>query len=99
MLGSNLHAIRTFDRPRWEDYNFECLDPPFADGKQHKKNRFYWLGNGATYNELHDTGDCAWYLDDECVDYPPGKFAFSLADGQTLLTGRHSVPTKEVASV
>ena len=34
---------------------------------------FYWLGNGATYDELHDDGDCAWYLDDSYIDYPASK--------------------------
>ncbi|KAH0826274.1 hypothetical protein J3R83DRAFT_5746 [Lanmaoa asiatica] len=34
--GSCLHAARIFERPRWEDYNYEHLDGVH--------NRFYWLG-------------------------------------------------------
>ena len=72
--GSCLHAIRAFEHPRWEDYNYEHLDAPMSnEGKKGKNNRFYWLGNGATYDELHDDGDCAWYLDDSYIDYPLGK--------------------------
>lgn len=36
--------------PRWEDYNYEPLDSGVT-------NRFYWLGDGSTYNEKHMTGD------------------------------------------
>ncbi|KAF8428410.1 hypothetical protein L210DRAFT_3564312 [Boletus edulis BED1] len=61
--GSCLHAARAFERPRWEDYNYEYLD-----GIQ---NRFYWLGDGSTYNEKYMTGDRAWFLSDEELDYPP----------------------------
>lgn len=47
--GSCLHAARAFERPRWEDYNYEYLDGV--------RNRFYWLGDGSTYNEKYMTGD------------------------------------------
>ncbi|KAI0077436.1 FAD/NAD-binding domain-containing protein [Panus rudis PR-1116 ss-1] len=60
--GSCLHALRALKHPRWEDYNYERIDK--------MKNRFYWLGDGSTYNEKHMTGDRAWYLND--VDFPPG---------------------------
>ena len=84
--GSCLHAVRAFERPRWEDYNYEYLDGVH--------NRFHWLGDGSTYNDKYMTGDrtyfrvsrrCAltfcntppagaWYLTDDEVDYPPGMW-------------------------
>ncbi|KAL5511009.1 hypothetical protein ACEPAG_3728 [Sanghuangporus baumii] len=67
--GSNLHVVKTLQYPRWEDYNYEFLDSvPGSRGP----NRFYWLGDGSTYNEKHLTGDRAWYLRDDEVDIPPG---------------------------
>ncbi|KAG9314939.1 hypothetical protein JVU11DRAFT_4047 [Chiua virens] len=63
--GSCLHAVRALERPRWEDYNYEHLDGV--------RNRFYWLGDGSTYDEKHMSGDRAWYLSDEEVDYPPDR--------------------------
>ncbi|KAL5524908.1 hypothetical protein ACEPAF_8777 [Sanghuangporus sanghuang] len=66
--GSTLHVVKTFQNPRWEDYNYEFLDSvPGSRGP----NRFYWLGDGSTYNEKHLTGDRAWYLRDNEVDIPP----------------------------
>ncbi|OCH86933.1 FAD/NAD-P-binding domain-containing protein [Obba rivulosa] len=62
--GSCLHAIRVLEHPRWEDYTYELLDP----GVQ---NRFYWLGEGQTYAEKTNSGDRAWYLNDEELDIPP----------------------------
>lgn len=41
--GSTLHALRTFEHPRWEDFDYESLSK--------KRNRFYWLGNGWTVAE------------------------------------------------
>ena len=38
------------------------------------RNRFSWLGDGSTWNEKTMTGDKAWYLDDDKVDYPPSRF-------------------------
>ncbi|OCH86448.1 FAD/NAD-binding domain-containing protein [Obba rivulosa] len=61
--GSALHAMRTLEHPRWEDYTYEPLDPV--------RNRFYWLGDGQTYAEKTMSGDRAWYLNDDEVDYPP----------------------------
>lgn len=39
-LGSCLHCIKALEHPRWEDYDYEYLDPD--------NNRFFWLGNGNT---------------------------------------------------
>ncbi|KAF8831859.1 hypothetical protein HHX47_DHR1000936 [Lentinula edodes] len=39
-LGSCLHCIKALEHPRWEDYDYEPLDPD--------NNRFFWLGNGNT---------------------------------------------------
>ncbi|KAI5115440.1 hypothetical protein M0805_005525 [Coniferiporia weirii] len=63
--GSCLHAIKTLENPRWEDFNYEPLGE--------SKNRFYWLGDGSTYNEKHMVGDRAWYLNPREVDIPPGE--------------------------
>jgi len=60
--GSTLHALRTFEHPRWEDYNYELLE-------EGQMNRFHWLGNGWTIAERDSTGDRAWYLAE--IDYPP----------------------------
>ncbi|KAH8111748.1 FAD/NAD-binding domain-containing protein [Phellopilus nigrolimitatus] len=65
--GSCLHAVRSLERPRWEDFNYESLDAT--------RNRFYWLGDGSTHNEKYLVGDRAWYLNPEEVDIPPGPEA------------------------
>ncbi len=75
--------MKAITYPRWEDFNYETLDPT--------SNRFYWLGDGQTYNEKTMTGDSehfegvnvmaidrplsagAWYLREEFLDIPPGK--------------------------
>lgn len=49
-LGSTLHALRAFEYPRWEDYNYELLE-------EGQMNRFHWLGNGWTIAERDGTGD------------------------------------------
>ncbi|KAH7925133.1 FAD/NAD(P)-binding domain-containing protein [Leucogyrophana mollusca] len=67
--GSCLHAVRAFERPRWEDFDYEHLN---GDAK----NRFYWLGEGCTYEEKHMVGDRAWYLSDKEVDFPPGTLFY-----------------------
>lgn len=66
--GSCLHAVRALEHPRWEDYNYEYLDPGV-------KSKLYWLGDGSTYNEKYMVGDTAWYLNDDELDIPPGKYA------------------------
>jgi cation diffusion facilitator CzcD-associated flavoprotein CzcO len=58
--GSCLHAVRTFENPRWEDFDYVYLD----DGK----NRFGWLGDGWTEAERYG-GDTAFYMEE--IDYPP----------------------------
>ncbi|KZT12304.1 FAD/NAD-binding domain-containing protein [Laetiporus sulphureus 93-53] len=63
--GSSLHGLRVLEHPRWEDFKYES-----ADGVH---NRFYWLGDGQTYNEKTMTGDRAWYLNDNEVDIPPSE--------------------------
>ncbi|TFY58142.1 hypothetical protein EVJ58_g6594 [Rhodofomes roseus] len=61
--GSCLHAVRALEHPRWEDFQYELPDGV--------KNRMHWLGDGQTYNEKTMTGDRAWYLNDDQVDFPP----------------------------
>ncbi|TFK83066.1 FAD/NAD(P)-binding domain-containing protein [Polyporus arcularius HHB13444] len=61
--GSNLHALRALQHPRWEDYDYSRADDV--------SNRLYWLGDGQTHNERTSTGDRAWYLGEEFVDRPP----------------------------
>jgi len=69
--GSCLHAARALEHPRWEDYNYEYLDSV--------RSRFYWLGDGSTYNEKYMMGDRAWYLRDDELDYPPVPSSENLA--------------------
>ena len=47
--GSNVHAKKALQYPRWEDYNYERADDV--------ENPLYWLGDGQTYNEKTLTGD------------------------------------------
>ncbi|KAM5543782.1 hypothetical protein V8D89_002399 [Ganoderma adspersum] len=61
--GSNLHAVKALQYPRWEDYEYERAD---VEG-----NSLYWLGDGQTLNEKNNSGDRAWYLTEEFVDRPP----------------------------
>ncbi|KAF5374223.1 hypothetical protein D9758_004660 [Tetrapyrgos nigripes] len=63
--GSPLHAVYALAHPRWEDYNYEPLDPGV-------KNRFYWLGDGSTMADTIPGVDSSWYLDPKAVDVPPG---------------------------
>ncbi|KAK0481439.1 FAD/NAD-binding domain-containing protein [Armillaria novae-zelandiae] len=59
--GSTLHATKALKHPRWEDFNYERLDP----------NRLHWLGNGNTVADKTPGSDKTWYLSDEEIDYPP----------------------------
>ncbi|KAL7277474.1 hypothetical protein ACG7TL_008395 [Trametes sanguinea] len=61
--GSSLHAMRALSHPRWEDYNYEPLDPV--------DNRLHWLGDGQTYAEKTMSGDRVWYLREPYLDVPP----------------------------
>ncbi|KAI0737191.1 FAD/NAD-P-binding domain-containing protein [Daedaleopsis nitida] len=63
--GSTLHALRCLQYPRWEDFDYERVDPV--------ANRMYWLGDGQTWNEKTLTGDRAWYLAEDFIDRPPGE--------------------------
>lgn len=89
--GSCLHAVRTLEHPRWEDYEYEPLD------ESKTKNRFYWLGDGSTHNEKYMSGDRAlllilkrnltyhlsigaWYLNQEEIDIPPSTHSRSSAN-------------------
>ena len=47
--GSNLHAVKALQYPRWEDYEYERAD---AEG-----NSLYWLGDGQSLNEKNNSGD------------------------------------------
>ncbi|KAF5345212.1 hypothetical protein D9758_009659 [Tetrapyrgos nigripes] len=62
--GSPLHAVHALTHPRWEDYDYEPLDPGV-------KNRFYWLGDGSTMADTVPGVDSSWYLDPKAVDVPP----------------------------
>ncbi|KAL1943924.1 hypothetical protein VTO73DRAFT_3742 [Trametes versicolor] len=61
--GSNLQGMKALMHPRWEDYDYERVDPV--------ENRLHWLGDGQTYNEKTLTGDRAWYLHAPFLDVPP----------------------------
>ncbi|GAA6006877.1 hypothetical protein JCM10207_009123 [Rhodosporidiobolus poonsookiae] len=58
--GSVGHAMDVLKNPRWEDFEFTSAAP--------QKNRFGWVGNGWSQNEL-EGGNTAYYLDN--IDYPP----------------------------
>ncbi|KAK4053878.1 hypothetical protein OIO90_003715 [Microbotryomycetes sp. JL221] len=66
--GSCLHAIKTLKHPRWEDFEYV---------RSGQANRFAWLGCGAAAEELGDTGDRAFYLNE--IDQPPVPGAKQLA--------------------
>ena len=57
--GSSLHAMKTMQNPRWEDYEYESLEG---------HNAMEWLGNGWTTEDV-EKGDLSCYLD--AVDIPP----------------------------
>ncbi|KAI1787143.1 flavin-binding monooxygenase [Ganoderma leucocontextum] len=61
--GSVLHALRTLEHPRWEDFKYKHSDQG--------RNRLYWLGDGQTSDEKSEWGDRAWYLSEEYTDRPP----------------------------
>ena len=64
VLGSCLHAYKTLQDPRYEDYEFQR-----APGYDHP---MAWLGNGWTIEGLEpETHDAAFYLQN--VDIPPGE--------------------------
>ena len=53
--GSCLHAVRAFENPRWEDFKYEYVDGYDEEGtKKKRQNRFFWLGDGSTWNEMHE---------------------------------------------
>lgn len=49
--GSSLHFRQLLEEPRWEDYEIEY----------HHSNRFKFLGNGRTEEEMTE-GDVAYFL-------------------------------------
>ena len=51
VAGSVLHALRTLEHPRWEDFEYERAD----DAKN--QNRLYWLGDGQTSDEKSESGN------------------------------------------
>jgi len=57
--GSSLHAMKTLENPRWEDYNYEALDG---------RNQLDWIGNGWTLEDAK-RGNLSYYLD--CSVKPP----------------------------
>lgn len=59
--GSLVHALKVYENPRWEDFEYEKL--PEAAG-----NGFAWLGNGLTVGQMEGT-QTTDYLDH--VDIPP----------------------------
>ncbi|RPD76724.1 FAD/NAD-P-binding domain-containing protein [Lentinus tigrinus ALCF2SS1-7] len=59
--GSALAAAKAIMHPRWEDFKYELIDP--------SKNRFFWFGDGQTYNEKTMSGDRAWYLGEDTANW------------------------------
>ncbi|ROV88392.1 hypothetical protein VMCG_10527 [Cytospora schulzeri] len=58
--GSTLHALDAWMSPRWEDFNYESVDPT--------GNRLRWLGNG--WSVTQTAGDLSWYINPDEVDWP-----------------------------
>lgn len=68
--GSSVHAYKTLEHPRWEDYEYETLA---------RHDPLDWIGNGWTIADV-EWGDLSFYLDlveyptipsDECLDLQP----------------------------
>jgi hypothetical protein len=55
--GSRLHFFELLKEVRWEDY----------DIKWRSGNRFQFMGNGYTWEEIKPDGDPVWYFDDDFV--------------------------------
>ena len=62
--GSSLHARKTLENPRWEDFEFGYED----ENSEGEKGILGWLGDGWTTAD-REASDTSWYLDE--VDYPP----------------------------
>lgn len=58
--GSTLHALDSWASPRWEDFDYESLDPT--------SNKLRWLGNGWSITQTQ--GDPSWYLNPGEVEWP-----------------------------
>lgn len=52
--GSRLHYFEAMNRPRYEDYSITYRSA----------NRYQYLGNGYTENEIDPDGKAVWYFDD-----------------------------------
>ncbi|TBU51272.1 hypothetical protein BD310DRAFT_910766 [Dichomitus squalens] len=86
--GSNVHAMRALQHPRWEDYEYE-----YADSED---NSLYWLGDGQTWAEKNQQGDRAWYLREELIDRPPGKTRRALCLSSCLSFKVHNTVPQDV---
>ena len=90
-----MHALKTLEHPRWEDFEYERSDD--------FKNRLYWLGDGRTSDEKSEDGNSefaescrersykvcdallgAWYLGEEYIDRPPGELEPVIIRAQRL---------------
>lgn len=58
--GSSVHAKICFENPRWEDFDYEYLEP--------EDDVLAWTGNGLTVAQMEDS-KTTQYLDE--VDIPP----------------------------
>lgn len=58
--GSTIHALDSWASPRWEDFDYESLDPT--------SNKLRWLGNG--WSITQSQGDPSWYLNPGEVEWP-----------------------------
>jgi hypothetical protein len=61
--GSSLHAMKTLENPRWEDFSYESLEG---------RSELDWMGNGWT---IEDTkrGNLSYYLDNGVAPPIPSK--------------------------
>ncbi|KAJ2982938.1 hypothetical protein NUW54_g10688 [Trametes sanguinea] len=62
-IGPSLHTMRALSHLRWEDYNYDSVDPV--------DNRLHWLGDGQTVAEIMMSGDRVWYLREPFLEVPP----------------------------
>jgi hypothetical protein len=64
--GSSLHARKSLENPRWEDFEFENEN----ENGEGEEGILGWLGDGWTVAD-REAGDTSYYLDE--VDYPPAN--------------------------
>jgi cation diffusion facilitator CzcD-associated flavoprotein CzcO len=95
--GSRLHWFETLAAPRWEDFDVDYVK---REGTQ---NRFGYLGNGYTQEELDQEGNSVWYFDVLKRELDAGKAAFEVlgdtSHRREVVEGRRPKGEKDVLDV